>query len=252
MMKKIFYILLLLSFCQTNAQNIDSVFQKANDAYHKAFYEEALYNYIKIDSLKMQSADLYYNLGNTYYKLNQIAPSIYYYEKALLLSPKHEDAKQNLSFAQRMTIDAFETLPKSLFQKINETIIYPVSYNIWAWVTIVFAFLVSLFFLLYHFSEYANTKRLFFTFSIINVGLFLLSLSFVIKAKHHSNHNQPAIVFSSVVSVKSEPNSSSSEAFELHEGTKVQVLEKIDNWHKIKLVDGKIGWLKSDVIKKLK
>lgn len=252
MIKKTIYILIILSFCGVNAQNIDSLFQKANDAYHNAFYEEALHNYHKIDSLKMQSADLYYNLGNTYYKLNQIAPSIYYYEKALLLDPKHEDAKQNLTFAQRMTIDAFEMLPKSLFQKINETIIYPVSYNIWAWITIVFAFSIGVFFLLYHFSEYANRKRLYFGISLISIGLFLLSLIFVIKAKHHSNRNQPAIVFSAKVSVKSEPNNKASETFELHEGTKVQVLEKIDSWFKIKLIDGKIGWLKEDTIKNLK
>ena len=252
MIKNTIYILLLLSFCKSNAQNIDSVFQKANDAYRHAFYEEALHNYHKIDSLEMQSADLYYNLGNTYYKLNQIAPSIYYYEKALLLDPKHEDAKQNLAFAQRMTIDAFETLPKSFFQKINEIVIYPVSYNTWAWITVVFAFLIGVFFLWYHFSGNANAKRLFFTISLISIGLFLLSLSFVIKAKHYSNHNQPAIVFSTKVSVKSEPNTSASKTFELHEGTKVLVLDKIDNWYKIKLADGKVGWLKEETIKKLK
>jgi len=252
MIKKAFYILLLLFICNATAQDVDAVFEKGNEAYRNAYYEEALKNYHQIDSLGLQSADLYYNLGNTYYKLNQIAPSIFYFEKSLLLDPKHEDAKQNLAFAQRMTIDAFEILPKSVFQKINETIIYPISYNNWAWISILFAFFVSVFFLMYYFSQYASTKRLFFIISLISLGFFLLSLSFVIKAKHYSNHNQPVIVFSSVVSVKSEPSASASETFEIHEGTKVQILEKIDSWYKIKLVDGKVGWLKEEAIKKLK
>lgn len=252
MIKKALYIFLLLFLCKATAQDIQTVFKTANEAYRNTYYEEALKNYQQIDSLGLQSADLYYNLGNTYYKLNQIAPSIFYFEKALLLDPKHLDAKQNLAFAQRMTIDAFETLPKSFFQKINERIIHSIHYDTWAWITIIFAFFVGIFFLMYHFLHNASTKRLFFTISLISLGLFLLSMSFVIKAKHYSNHNQPAIVFSSVISVKSEPYSSASETFQLHEGTKLQVIEKIDNWYKIKLLDGKIGWLKEDAIKKLK
>ena len=239
-----------------SAQDITSqsnlLFEKANTAYRNGFYEEALNNYHQIDNFGLQSADLYYNLGNTYYKLNQIAPSIYYYEKALLVNPHHTDAKHNLIFAQRMTIDAFEVLPKSVFQKINEKIIYPISYNTWALISVIIALLLSAFFLLYHFSRYTNTKRLFFSLGFINIALFLISLSFSIKAKHYSTHNQPAIIFNSKVSVKSEPNNTASEAFELHEGTKILVLENMDDWSRIKLVDGKIGWLLNDTFKKLK
>jgi len=249
---KTILILFLFVTCSFFAQNTDSIFQKANKAYRNAYYEEALSAYQHIDSLDLQSTDLYYNLGNTYYKLNQIAPSIFYYEKALLLDPNNKDAKQNLAFAQRMTIDAFETLPKSVFQKFNESIIYSVNHNTWARISIVFAFMVGVFFLLYYFSQNTNKKRLFFTISLVSIGLFLMSMSFVVKAKHYHNHNNPAIVFSSKVFVKSEPNTSASEAFELHEGTKIHILETIDHWHKIKLADGKIGWLKDESLKKIK
>lgn len=255
MKQQILYLLFLLTgvlSAQDSASQSDILFENANTAYRNGFYEEALSNYQQIDSLGLHSADLFYNLGNTYYKLNQVAPSIYYYEKALLSNPNHEDAKHNLIFAQRMTIDAFEVLPKSVFQKINERIIYPISYNTWAWISVFLVFLLSSFFLLYHFAKYTHTKRVFFILSFISIALFLISLSFTIKAKHYDMHNQPAIIFNTKVSVKSEPNHAALEAFELHEGTKVLVLENMDSWSKIKVVDGKIGWLLNDTFKKLK
>lgn len=251
-MKKLIHIVFLFVSFGVCAQNTHDIFEKANEAYRNSFYEEALNAYHQIDSLGLRSTDLYYNLGNTYYKLNRIAPSIYYYEKALLLDANNEDVKQNLAFAQRMTIDAFETLPKSVFQKFNEAVIYPIDYDTWAWISIVLALMVSVFFLLYYFSSNTNKKRLFFTISLVSIGLFLLGMSFVIKAKHYTNHNRPAIVFSSKVSVKSEPSLNASESFELHEGTKVQVLETIDVWYKIKLPDGKVGWLSKESVKNIK
>jgi len=251
-MKKIIYILFILLTNSILAQNPTELFEKANADYREGNYSQALKTYHEIDRLEQQSADLYYNMGNAYYKLNEIAPSIYYFEKALVLNPLHEDAKHNLVFAQRMTIDAIEALPKSIFQNFNERIIYPISHNSWAWVSIVLAFLIAVFFLSYYFSQYAFKKRIYFILSFVSIGLFLLSLSFTIKAKHHFKTDQPAIIFSPKVSVKSEPQLSASETFILHEGTKVQLLQTIDSWSKIKLDDGKIGWLLNSDFKKIK
>jgi len=252
MKKSILPILLLLLVESLFAQDATILFKKANTSYREGLYEKALLNYQKIDSLGISSADLYYNLGNTYYKLNQIAPSIYYYEKALLLDPKLEDAKHNLVFAQRMTIDAFESLPKSIFQRFNEQVIYPISYNSWAWLSVVLAFFIALFFLLYYFSKYTNRKRLFFILSSFSLLLFLFSLSFSIKAKHYYQTDKPAIVFEHKVAIKAEPSLKAPSIFELHEGTKVQILEELDNWYQIKIVDGKTGWIVSTSVRRLK
>jgi len=252
MKKSILPILLLFFVSVLFAQDTELLFEKGNTSYREGLYEEALLNYQKLDSLGLQSADLYYNLGNTYYKLNQIANTIYYFEKALWLDPNHEDAKHNLVFAQRMTIDAFESLPKSIFQKFNEQVIYPISHNVWAWLSVGFAFLIAIFFLIYYFSVYASKKRLFFTLSSINLLLFLFTLSFSVKAKHYNNTDQPAIVFSQKVAVKAEPTQNATEVFVLHEGTKVLILENIDNWYQIKLIDGKTGWLPSTSLRIIK
>lgn len=234
------------------AQSSTELFEKANAEYRSGTYSQAVKTYHQVDDLGQKSADLYFNMGNAYYKLNQIAPSIYYFEKALLLDPLHEDAKHNLVFAQRMTIDAIEVVPKSVLQNFNENIIYPISYNTWAWISVVLAFFIAIFFLSYYFSQYTSMKRSYFIMSFISIGLFLLVLSFTIKAKHHFKTDQPAIVFSTKVSVKSEPQLSATETFVLHEGTKVQVVQTIDAWSKIKLADGKVGWLLNGDFKKLK
>ncbi|HIE45984.1 MAG TPA: tetratricopeptide repeat protein, partial [Flavobacteriaceae bacterium] len=163
MKKSILHILFLLIVGTLSAQEVGMLFDQANTSYREGNYQEALLKYHQIDSLGKHSADLYYNLGNTYYKLNQIGPSIYYFEKALVADSDHKDAKHNLVFAQRMTIDAFEELPKNIFQKFNEKVIYPTPYNTWAWVSVVLSFLIALFFLLYYFSNYSGRKRLFFT-----------------------------------------------------------------------------------------
>lgn len=252
MKKGILFILLLFSLVLTYAQDAHSLFEKANTLYRDGHFQKALKKYHAIDSIGLQSADLYFNIGNTYYKLNQIAPSILYFEKALQLDARHGDAQNNLAFAQRMTIDAFESVPKSVFQKFHEQVIYPISYNIWAWISVLFAFLIALFFFGYYFSSYSGRKRLFFTGTILSVFLFLIAISFTIKAKHFSETDQPAIIFSPKVSVKTEPTLKATESFILHEGTKVQILEQVDSWYKIKIIDGKIGWVKDTSLRKIK
>ena len=251
-MKKWISIILFLVTYSIFAQPADSLYSKGNENYKNGKYAEALKNYKALLSDGKKSAEVYYNVANTYYKLNQIAPSIYYYEKALMLEPNFEDAKHNLAFAQRMSIDAFEALPKTFIQRINEQFIYPISFNTWAWISVVFSFLIGVFFLMYYFSTYTDRKRFFFILGFISIFLGVISLSFAFKAAHHYKNQQPAIVFSPKVSVKSEPLLSAPESFVLHEGTKVQIEKKLDNWYKIKLSDGKIGWIDQESVKKIK
>ena len=251
-MKRSLFILILFLTVFGYAQNQQELFQKANTAYQNGQYQEAIDAYTQIAASGVTDADLYYNLANAYYKLNRIAPSIYYYEKALLVNPNHHDAKHNLMYAQRMTVDTFDKLPKSIFQRINESFIYPLHTNTWAIISVVLAFLFALFALLYYFSGQTTQKRFFFVLSTITLFFFLLSLSFTIKRKYYSEHNQPAIVYEAKVSVKSEPTPTADEAFELHEGTKVQIMESLDSWYKIQLPDGNIGWLQQNTVKKLK
>ena len=111
------FILLVLSLCTSMAQTVDSLFVQANKLYQQEKYTEALGMYKQIEEQGIVSSELYYNLGNVYYKSNQVAPSIYYYEKALLLKPNDKTIKTNLAFAQKRTIDNIKVIEELGFTK---------------------------------------------------------------------------------------------------------------------------------------
>ncbi|WP_117883940.1 tetratricopeptide repeat protein [Aureibaculum luteum] len=250
-MKKIILFILLLSSIGVFATQADSLFVKANKLYQSEKYNEALEVYKQIEKHNINSDDLFYNMANTYYKMNKIAPAIYYYEKVLQQSPNYTDAAFNLSFAKRMAIDNIEPLPKTLLQKLNQSVVMRFTYNTWAWLAIGLSFLFALLFLLYHFSYSTGSKRLYFITSFASAFLALLMVAFAFQNYKHEKANTEAIVFAQQTEVKTAPTASSEVSFELHEGTKVKVLESLDNWKKIKIADGKIGWILSDDIKEL-
>ena len=253
-MKKIGLITLLLFSSILFAQQVDSLFVEANKLYQNEAYEDALKIYKKIEETSKtfaQADKLYYNIANTNYKLNKVAPAVYYYEKALLINPTNADARFNLGFAKRMAIDNIEPLPKTISQKITDGFILKLSYNTWAWLAVSLSLLFAVLFLLYHFSYSSSSKRFYFVSSIISAFLVLLTLIFAYKNYSTITSNKPAIVFAQQADVKSAPTMSSEASFQLHEGTKVQIVESLDNWKKIKIADGKIGWMISSDLKEL-
>ncbi|PQJ68847.1 MULTISPECIES: SH3 domain-containing protein [Polaribacter] len=247
-MKKLFFLLLIIVNSVT-AQNVDSLFVSANNLYKNGKFNEAIELYKKVESQKLVSSELYYNLGNSYYKLNKVGPSIYYYEKALKLNPLNEDVKNNLVFAKRLALDNIEVLPKTVLQKFSVNYLQKLSYNQWAVVVIACSILGSLLFLLFYFAESPSKKRFYFTTSSISFILLIASLFITYNQYHFSINNKEAIVFAEKTEVRNAPTLNSEEVFTLHEGTKVFVLDAVDNWKKIKLADGKLGWIIADEIK---
>jgi len=247
-MKKIIFIFLLTTqffFAQTG-------FEKGNDLYQKGKYEQAITEYESILASKKQSAELYFNLGNCYYKLNKVAPAIYNYEKALVLNPDDAEITNNLKFAQKLQIDEIKVIPQVGFSKMVHDFTSIFHYNTWAWISVGLTTLFLLCFLGYYFSRFALTKRIFFFGMFALLLLLLISVSAAISEKNHYENEKPAIVFAEMVLVKSEPQRASNTVFTLHEGTKVFVLETLDNWRKIQLTDGTEGWIEKTAIKEVK
>lgn len=250
-MKRIVYILVLLISSYSVAQN-EALFDAGNKAYNEGNYQEAITSYERILDSGVHSGELYFNLANAYYKLNRIAPSIYYYEKALQLLPNDNEVKGNLLFAQNMTIDAIEVIPEVGVSKIFKGFINTFGFDVWATMSIVLVIVFVLLFLGYYFSQATARKRLAFVISSAAIILAAISLFFAFQKYEYDKKDQPAIVFAQESEVKTDPNLRSELAFVLHEGTKVQILEFYeDNWTKIKLADGKIGWIPSSDIKAL-
>lgn len=247
-MRKIIFIVLLT----TQVFFAQNGFEKGNELYQKLKYEEAAKAYESVLKTNKHSAELYFNLGNCYYKLNKAAPAIYNYEKALVLKPNDSEILNNLKFAKKLTIDEIKEVPKVGFAKLIQNVTSAFHYNTWAWISVILSTTFLLFFIGYYFSQISFSKRLFFFGMFGLVFMLLISISAAIFEKNRYENEKPAIVFAEIAEVKSEPQKLSSNIFVLHEGTKVFVEETLDNWKKIQLTDGTEGWIEKNAIKEVK
>ena len=249
-MKKLLYILSVIFFAQAAvAQN---PFDKANELYRKHKYAEAAEGYEGILKQKKESAEVYYNLGNAYYKMGKIAPSVYNLEKALLLDPNNKDVKINLGYAQKMAIDNIKEVPKVGFTKMLYSLTGTYHYDTWGWIAVGFAFGFLLLFIGYYFAGTTLLKRIFFVGMFVALLIIVISILSAVFVKSVTSKERPAVVFAEVVAVKAEPTQNAEDAFVLHEGTVVSVTEEVDNWKKIELADDSIGWIESSAIKEVK
>lgn len=248
------YYIAILIFCISLsglAQN-EALFNRATEVYNKGDYVKAIEYYQQILKNGKHSGELYFNLGNAHYKLNQVAPSIYYYEKALLLKPEDPEIKNNLGFAQNMRLDAIEQMPKTVMQKLYDGTAASLSFDEWATVAVVLIIVFVLGYLAYFFFRHSNYKRFAFVTSITSLVLALVVVVFAYLQYEKFKNDDPAIIFSKEVRVLAEPNKRSQEVFTLHEGTKVNVVDYLEDWQKIKIADGQTGWLPSVNLKLLK
>lgn len=233
------------------AQTPEQLFEQGNKQYADGQFQEAIDTYRKVLDKDLESAAVYYNLANAHYKLNNVAPSIYYYEKAKQLAPADADIRNNAAFAEKMKIDAIQPLPENTFKKWFSNVLNLLTTDGWAYTTVVFIGLFVFLFLGYYFSYQAVKKRAFFVSSFVSLILAGLAIVFAYNAFAKASTDNPAIVFATESQVKSEPNLASSEAFVLHEGTKVMILETVNNWKRISLADGKSGWIPATDIRAL-
>jgi tetratricopeptide (TPR) repeat protein len=247
-MKKLVFLFLLL----TQAFFAQSGFETGNALYKKGQYEQAIDAYNTVLASKKQSAELYYNIANCYYKLNKVAPAIYNYEKALVLSPNNTDVINNLKFAQKRTVDEVKVIPKVGFEKLLRDFTAIYNYDKWAWLAIVFSVLFLVGFIGYYFSAASVLKRVFFVSMFLMLIFVLISVSASMFEKNYAVNERPAIVFADKTEVKSEAKNRGNKVIDLHEGTKVYVKKVEGSWKRIQLTDGTIGWIESEAIREVK
>ncbi|MEH6760210.1 MAG: tetratricopeptide repeat protein [Maribacter arcticus] len=245
----IFFSLFTVLLCTAQSNKL---FDEATAAYNSGEYEKAIGFYTDILDDGEHSAAVYYNLGNSYYKLNNIAESIYFYEKALLLSPNDEEVKTNLSYAQNMTIDAIDTMPETGLSKLYKSVTGKLTFDQWAYLAIALIIIFVLLYILFYYANSSTLKRWSFIGSILALFICIIAIVFAFIQRSDFKDLQPAIIFAEESSIKSEPNASSQQVFVIHAGTKVNVLDQLDEWNKIKLADGKTGWIQKNELKLLK
>lgn len=250
-MRLFFTVFFLLGCLSANAQ-AETLFDRATEAYNNGEYNKAIEYYQRILDSGQHSEEVYFNMGNAHYKLENIGPSIYFYEKALLLDPNDAETKNNLSYAQNMRLDAIEDLPQTALSKAYDGIINFLSYDQWAKLAILGMILFVIGYSAYYLLYRTFTKRLLFIGAFFFLGVAIVSFAFAYFSYQEYSRQNPAIIFSREVVVSSEPNERSERVFTLHEGTKVNVEEDLNDWAKIRIADGQTGWIPSDNLKLLK
>ena len=250
-MKLIFLVIFSffgMSYGQTTPEFL---FNEGNKAYNEGNYENAIGLYEQTLKMGKHSADVYYNLGNANYRLNKVAESVYYFEKAMLMRPKDKDFIINSAFANNMTIDAIEKIPVSQIDQIRNSIIETFSFEIWTYLTIILLWIFTILFLAYLFFVWARLKRIFFFTSLTILLLFILSFSITYSIEQNEKNKKFAILFSKQTDIWSEPNQQADRLFVLHEGSKMQLLDSLEEWQKIRIANGSEGWIKAASFKKI-
>lgn len=225
-------------------------FEHANNKYREAAYTEAAKAYEELLHAGLESAELYYNLGNTYYKLDKLGPSIYYYEKGLKLAPNNKDIKNNLLYAQQATVDQISAVQENSLKQLTDSIIKGFSSNTWAVLAILSSVLAATLFILYYFTQKPSLKRLWFLLSLVFIHGSISSVS-IASANLKAASTQYAIIWQEQVEVTDGPTNNSKHLYYLHEGTKVLISYEESEWMKILLEDGNEGWIQANQLKKI-
>lgn len=249
-MKKLALSYLLLLFanvlCANNALKV-----QGDSLYTTGDYAGAIAMYDSIVQNGLESADLYYNLGNAFYKTGDLPNAILHYEKALKLRPTHGDAKYNLELTQQYITDKIDGVDVFFLKKWATGIRHTFTSDEWGYVSIATFILFVLLLLFFTFSGSVLLKRVSFFIGIVFLLISVVGFWSSGRSKSEQVDTIEAIVFSPSVTVKGSPNSSGTELFILHEGTKVEVIDSVSNWKRIKLMDGNVGWLPASAIKNI-
>lgn len=246
-------VVLLLVLCTTVTKAFDpqSTVKEGNDLYKKGLYSQAASKYQMVVDSGFVSADLFYNLGNAYYKANDNKRAILNYEKAKLLNPRDIELNHNLTLARAKTIDKIQNIPDLFFMEWVRVFRDQFAADWWAALSVALFIIGLSGFLIYFFNYRIKFKKLGFWLGSIAIFLSLISFMFASSAHNSQVKQRTAIIFVKGVTVKSTPSETGTNLFILHEGTKVKIIDKVDTWHKIKIPDGNQGWVQENDLAKI-
>lgn len=239
-------IMLAPSAYAGNESYVDSLWNAANGAYVEGHWEDAVKGYEDISALGLESAALYCNMADGFFKQGNMPKAILNYERALKLDPSYGDARYNLELCNNMIQDRIDPVPEFILQVWARDLCYLMDSDAWAVTFIVLFALMLAMVLLFLLAPTTAGRRTGFFTAIVFLLFASASMSFSIWQKNDYMKTDSAIVMRPVVSVKSSPSAESSQdLFILHEGTKVEILDQVGSWSNIELADGRQGWIRS-------
>lgn len=234
------WILIISALLVNHFSFSKNLIEKGNDAYASENFEEAIQFYLSDISNGNQSSDLYYNLGNAYYRLNEIGESIWAYQTAIKLNPDNTDAIFNLQFVNEMTVDKIDRHQTGVGSWVKARLfgVNPNFWVYWSWfLSLVLA--ISLYFFFTKTSAFINTIS---SLSIFIVGLaFIFTISLSIIQKNQIIQKNHFVITEAMAKIQNEPKQESLTSFELHEGAELNIISENSNWYEVE-INGNKGW----------
>lgn len=245
-MKKRISILLAILPILSFGNNYELMFNRANKFFQHKQYEKAIVVYDSVIRSGHESPAVYYNKGNAYFKLQKYAWAILSYEKAKVLTGNKDDIDFNLRYANLFITDKIEPIPELFIFRFWNDLVNLNSSTEWAVYCIVFLWLTIILLSVMFYFRNILLKKIGLGLSVLVFLIFLFSFIFAWQRYRIENMHNYAIVMTPTTSVKSAPDDESKEIFVIHEGIKVRLYEKVQSWQKIRLADGKTGWIRID------
>lgn len=240
---KLFLFLFLLITTAVLSQDVKVLLQQGNEAYQNKNFTEAAGKYEQILDSGFEGPSLYYNLGNSYFRVGAIGKAILNYERSLKLEPTDEDARYNLRIAEARAVDNIQEVPRLFFVNWWINILSAFSGSEWAMITLViyllFLIAMGFFFLIRN----GKIRRLSFYTGLGIFFFMMVSLVFLFARINRDASMDYGVLLKSVESAKISPDEKSGDVFVIHEGMKFEIEDEVNEWTKIKLPDGKVGWL---------
>ncbi len=231
------------------AGELENLFAKGNDYYLKGNYEETINIFESIVEKGFEGKSLYYNLGNAYFRVGKLGLAILYYEKAKKLAPSDEDINYNLAFADSKIVDKIETLPRFFIFDWWENLLALLSVSGWTYLSYFFYLLTLISIACYYFARSLKTQRISFYGGIAVLFLLVISTLLLVVNYNREVNVRYAVITNQEAVTKFSPDQNSKDAFIVHEGLKVKAEDTLNDWTKIKLIDGKVGWVKNNNLK---
>lgn len=263
-MKRIYILLLSLIFvtptlwaqvedsCDlTGMDAVNAWVEEGNQHYRMGNYDMACDFYGLALSSDNGNAELYYNLGNAYYRTDKIGLAILNYERALRLRPNMGDAKENLALANSKTQDRITELPRLFIVRWIDWLCTAITPHAWRIILLVLLAIVAAAAIALRWGQDATLRKAGLTTGIVTAVLLLATTLLLFGSTSRYNSHSDAIVMEQAITVKSSPEQQSVDKMLLHEGTKVEVLEELSGWYKIRIADGTTGWCQSSTIEKI-
>ncbi len=242
-MRNLIIISMFLFSISLFADDATNEFKKGVEFFKNEEYSKATIVFEQLIDDGYKNFEIYYNLGNSYFRMNKISLAILNLERAKKLSPSDEDNNFNLKIANLKIVDKYEPLPKLFFIQLYEDFLGIFYSGTWAVIFVVAVWFLCLSIATIMFFSGVSVRKFAVWIGILSILLILISSFFSYKSYKNEISLNSGIIFNESVYIKSSPDNNSADLFILHEGTKVKILDEVGDWCEIKIENGNVGWL---------